>query len=45
MIEFDRDEMRDVLGQLAAQGVFIGTSSWKYSGWCGMQRPDKEYGI
>ncbi len=21
---------------LAAQGVFIGTSSWKYPGWCGM---------
>ena len=21
---------------LAAQGVYVGTSSWKYSGWCGM---------
>jgi hypothetical protein len=22
--------------ELAEQGVYIGTSSWKYPGWCGM---------
>jgi hypothetical protein len=28
--------MRRTAASLAAKGVFIGTSSWKYSGWCGM---------
>ena len=27
--------MRQRLSELAAQGVFVGTSSWKYPGWCG----------
>jgi uncharacterized protein YecE (DUF72 family) len=27
--------MKPQLGALAQQGVFIGTSSWKYRGWCG----------
>jgi uncharacterized protein YecE (DUF72 family) len=43
MIEFDRNEMREVLGQLAAQGVFIGTSSWKYAGWCGQLYSPERY--
>jgi len=33
---FDRDELRPQLAALARQGVFIGTSSWKYPGWQGM---------
>lgn len=30
---FDREGLRDRLGALAARGVFIGGSSWKYEGW------------
>ncbi len=28
--------MKELLGVLAGRGVFIGTSSWKYPGWCGL---------
>jgi uncharacterized protein YecE (DUF72 family) len=31
-----RDQLTSKVAELAAQGVFIGTSSWKYPGWCGM---------
>jgi uncharacterized protein YecE (DUF72 family) len=30
---FDRDQMKRKAAELAAKGVFIGTSSWKYEGW------------
>jgi uncharacterized protein YecE (DUF72 family) len=30
---FDRDELRERLARLAARGVYIGGSSWKYEGW------------
>jgi uncharacterized protein YecE (DUF72 family) len=33
---FDREELKVRLADLAVQGVFVGTSSWKYPGWCGM---------
>src|SRR5688500_14216602 len=32
---FEREQLAVKLRQLAAQGVFIGTSSWKYPGWFG----------
>jgi uncharacterized protein YecE (DUF72 family) len=32
---FDRQEMQQAAAELAANGVFIGTSSWKYDGWFG----------
>lgn len=32
---FDRDQVRQQASELAARGVFIGTSSWKYEGWLG----------
>jgi len=32
---FDRDKMKRVAASLAAKGVFVGTSSWKYEGWLG----------
>jgi len=35
-VAFDRDQIKYQLAQLAASGVFIGTSSWKYAGWMGM---------
>ncbi len=34
-MNFDRDKLKHSLARLAAQGVFIGTSSWKYPGWIG----------
>ena len=32
---FDRDRLRGRLNELAARGIFIGGSSWKYEGWLG----------
>jgi uncharacterized protein YecE (DUF72 family) len=32
---FDRDKVRAAISALAAKGVFLGTSSWKYPGWFG----------
>jgi uncharacterized protein YecE (DUF72 family) len=32
---FDRDGLRDRLNALAARGIYIGGSSWKYEGWLG----------
>jgi uncharacterized protein YecE (DUF72 family) len=32
---FDRDQMKRKTAALAAKGVFVGTSSWKYDGWFG----------
>jgi uncharacterized protein YecE (DUF72 family) len=32
---FDRDRLRDRLQELAAHGIFVGGSSWKYEGWLG----------
>jgi hypothetical protein len=32
---FERDRVKAQLAELAAGGVFIGTSSWKYQGWLG----------
>src|SRR5258708_9937346 len=32
---FDRLELAEKAAKLAAQGVYVGTSSWKYPGWCG----------
>ena len=34
-MQFNRDELKQQAKELAAQGVFIGTSSWKYQGWFG----------
>jgi uncharacterized protein YecE (DUF72 family) len=33
---FDREQIKLKTAELARAGVFIGTSSWKYSGWSGM---------
>ncbi len=30
---FDREQLKSALTLLAADGVFVGTSSWKYPGW------------
>jgi uncharacterized protein YecE (DUF72 family) len=34
-MSFPREELATRLRRLAAQGVFLGTSSWKYPGWFG----------
>src|SRR5438132_10538225 len=34
-IAFDREAIKQRAAELAAKGVFIGTSSWKYEGWFG----------
>ncbi len=31
-----REQLKDQAASLAVQGLYIGTSSWKYPGWCGM---------
>jgi uncharacterized protein YecE (DUF72 family) len=32
---FDRDALAEALAALAGEGIYIGTSSWKYEGWLG----------
>jgi uncharacterized protein YecE (DUF72 family) len=34
-VPFDREQIKKKAAALAAEGVFIGTSSWKYDGWFG----------
>ncbi len=34
-MQFNREELKQSAENLAVQGVFIGTSSWKYPGWRG----------
>ena len=34
-MDFDRERVKRQAAALAADGVFIGTSSWKYEGWLG----------
>ena len=40
---FDREQIRQQVATLAAEGVFIGTSSWKYPGWRGMLYDESRY--
>ena len=42
-MSFDRESMKQKAAQLAASGVFIGTSSWKYEGWRGMLYDEARY--
>jgi uncharacterized protein YecE (DUF72 family) len=34
-VQFNREELKKQIAELASQGVMVGTSSWKYPGWCG----------
>lgn len=39
---FEREQMREKAAALAVQGVYLGTSSWKYEGWIGqLYHPDR----
>lgn len=40
---FDRDRVRGQVEYLAARGVFVGTSSWRYPGWRGLLYTDDRY--
>lgn len=40
---FKRDQMKARAAALAAEGVFLGTSSWKYPGWLGQLYTDDRY--
>ncbi len=42
-MSLDLQNYRQRLAQLADQGVFIGTSSWKYPGWCGLVYDEQRY--
>ena len=40
---FPRPDIRAKVESLASQNVFIGTSSWKYLGWCGQIYDEQRY--
>ncbi len=40
---FDRGRLAERLRRLAAEGVFVGTSSWKYEGWLGQVYTRQRY--
>src|SRR6476646_2982043 len=42
-MNFDRDQLRPRIRALAGQGVFLGTSSWKYPGWLGQLYEEDRY--
>jgi len=42
-VPFDREKVKLEAAQLAAKGVFIGTSSWKYPGWGGQLYEEGRY--
>jgi len=43
MTAFERERMKRSAVALAASGIFIGTSSWKYPGWLGMLYDESRY--
>ena len=42
-ISLDLPSYRQRLARLAEQGIYIGTSSWKYPGWCGLLYEEQRY--
>lgn len=40
---FDRGQLQESVSALAAQGILLGTSSWKYPGWRGQLYTDDRY--
>lgn len=43
MTTFDKEKTRQVLADLRERGLYIGTSSWKYSGWLGTLYDESKY--
>lgn len=42
-VPFDRDRLREAVQALAAKGIYLGTSSWKYPGWLGQLYSEQRY--
>src|SRR5260370_4075894 len=42
-MSFDRQHLKSAAATLASQGVFIGSSSWKYAGWRGQLYDESRY--
>lgn len=42
-MQFDRLRVTAAVADLARRGVYIGTSSWKYPGWCGQLYDERRY--
>jgi uncharacterized protein YecE (DUF72 family) len=42
-MEFDRARLKSTLSRLAENKIFLGTSSWKYPGWCGQLYEEGKY--
>jgi uncharacterized protein YecE (DUF72 family) len=42
-VPFSRELLQAKAAELAAHGIFIGTSSWKYQGWCGQLYEEARY--
>jgi uncharacterized protein YecE (DUF72 family) len=42
-MSFDREALKRQLAALVARNIFVGTSSWKYSGWCGLLYDESRY--
>src|SRR5438874_10232572 len=42
-MSFDRTGLAEALRELAHKGIYVGTSSWKYPGWCGMLYESARY--
>jgi len=42
-MSFDREQIKGRIARLAESGVFIGTSSWKYTGWRAMLYDESRY--
>lgn len=40
---FDRSQLQTRLADLANQQIYLGTSSWKYPGWCGSIYEEERY--
>ena len=40
---FNREQLKATAAELAAMGVFVGTSSWKYLGWRGLLYDEARY--
>jgi len=38
-----KTKLRQGAQRLASSNIFIGTSSWKYSGWCGQIYDEQHY--
>ncbi len=42
-MSFNREGVQSALAELAQAGIYLGTSSWKYPGWCGQLYDDARY--